>query len=167
MKTVNEKLETVYREERVAVFHTALMYLKDAAAAEDVMQDVFLTYHAELSRGNTVRHLRAWLLTVTRRRCLNLLRDGKRVDPTDDVCTVSQEDPASSVIERHTLQTVLARLTQEERLAFSLHHLDGYTYREIAHGLDCPTGTVQTRCRAARRKVRAALQEMRREEESV
>ena len=167
MKTVNERLEKVYREERVAVYHTALTYLKDAAAAEDVMQDVFLTYYAELTRGNTVRHLRAWLLTVTRRRCLNLLRDGGRVDPMGELPTVTAEDPASAVIERHTVRTVLSCLTQEERLAFSLHYLDGYTYREIAEGLDCPTGTVQTRCRIARRKVHAALQNMRREEESV
>jgi len=164
VKTVNDKLEQAYREERVAVYHTALTYLKDSAAAEDVMQDVFLAYHTALSGAEPVRHRRAWLLTVTRHRCLNKLRDGGRVEPMEEIPAVVEEDPAAAVEERHTVETILACLTREERLAFTLHHLDGYTYWAIARGLDCPVGTVQTRCRAARRKVRNLLQAMHREE---
>ena len=49
------------------------------------------------------------------------------------------------------------RLSDEERQAFALHHLDGFRYREIAAGLEVPVGTVQSRCRAARKKLKEAL----------
>ena len=64
--------EQVYATHRAAVYHTALSFLKNAATAEDVMQDVFLSYHNTLQTGKPLRHLRARLLTATRHRCLNV-----------------------------------------------------------------------------------------------
>lgn len=149
------QLEAVYTAQRAAVYHTALSFLKNAAAAEDVMQDVFLAYYQVLCDKTPVRHVRAWLLTVTRRKCLNLLRDSHPEESTDDLTalTAPLEDPS----ERLAIRQALAALSEDERLAFSLHYIDGYKYREIAAGLDWPIGTVQTRCRTARRKLRAAL----------
>lgn len=51
MKGNVKQLDRVYREQRTAVYHTALTLLKDAAAAEDVMQEVFLSYYRELEQG--------------------------------------------------------------------------------------------------------------------
>ncbi|MBO5798296.1 MAG: sigma-70 family RNA polymerase sigma factor [Clostridia bacterium] len=147
--------EQVYATHRAAVYHTALSFLKNAATAEDVMQDVFLSYYNTLQEGKPVRHLRAWLLTATRHRCLNVLRDSKPEELTDDVTELVA--PVADLSERVALREALAVLTAEEHLAFSLHYLDGYKYREIAAGLDWPVGTVQTRCRTARRKLQAAL----------
>jgi RNA polymerase sigma-70 factor (ECF subfamily) len=56
-------------------------------------------------------------------------------------------------------------LDEQQRLVFSLHYLDGYTYKEIAQGLDIPVGTVQTRCRAACKKLREVLRNMQTREE--
>ena len=42
---------------------------------------------------------------------------------------------------------------------FCLHCLDGYGYRELAEGLELPIGTVQTRVRTARRRLKELLHE--------
>lgn len=166
MRDNAKQLDKVYREQRTAVFHTALSLLKDAPAAEDVMQEVFLSYYRELEQGRDVRHLRAWLLTATRNRCYNVLRDGWRETPMEEIPAVTaSSDPLTDVQQQDTVERVLACLSDDARLVFSLHYLDGYTYRQIARGLDIPMGTVQTRCRLARKKLRAALHDMNEREE--
>lgn len=166
MKDNAKRLDTVYREQRAAVYHTALTLLKDAAAAEDVMQEVFLSYYRELEKGRQVRHLRAWLLTATRNRCYNALRDGRREELMEEIPVVmTAPDPLTDVQQQDVVERVLDCLSEDERLVFTLHCLDGYTYREIATGLHIPMGTVQTRCHMARKKCRAALRELTEQEE--
>lgn len=86
----------------------------------------------------------------------------------EELLTVTaSSDPLTDVQQQDTVERALACLTDDERLAFSLHYLDGYTYRQIAEGLDVPMGTVQTRCRLARKKLRAALHTMNEREEAL
>ena len=168
MKGNVKQLDRVYREQRTAVYHTALTLLKDAAAAEDVMQEVFLSYYRELEQGREVRYLKAWLLAATRNRCYNALRDGRREELTEELPTVTTApDPLTDIQQQDAVERAFAYLGDDERLAFSLHYLDGYTYRQIAEGLDIPMGTVQTRCRLARKKLRDALCEMNEREEAL
>lgn len=166
MKDIARQLDSVYREHRAAIYHTALTLLKNTASAEDVMQEVFLSYYRELQQGKPVRHLRTWLLTVTRNRCLNILRNTDRELPVEELPAVVTDDPMQNVQQQDMVEQVLACLTQDERLAFSLHCLNGYTYRQIAAGLGIPVGTVQTRCHTARQKLRAELQRLNKREEA-
>lgn len=149
---MNRQTQELYRRHRTAVYHLALSYLKSPAAAEDVMQDVFV---ALIEADGAIRHPAAWLMTATRNRCLNRLRDGGRETPwetlPEGVGPPEREDALF-------VEQMLALLTEDERRAFALHYLDGYRYREIAEGLDIPLGTVQTRCRIARKKLRMALE---------
>lgn len=124
---------------------------------EDICQEVFLALYNTWEKGEKVRHLRAWLLTVTRNRCKNHLRDGLRERPTADDSGVwdipAADDDALLVKE------LLGSLPPDERLVFCLHCLDGYGYRELAEGLELPIGTIKTRVHAARRRLKALLHE--------
>lgn len=168
MKDNAKRLDKAYREQRTAVYHTALALLKSAATAEDVMQEVFLAYYRELEQGREVRHLKAWLLTATRNRCYNVIRDGRREQPADELPDIAaRSDPFADLQGQDVVDRALACLNDDERLVFCLHYLDGYTYRQIAEGLAVPMGTVQTRCRIARGKLRAALDEIYEREEAL
>ena len=148
---MTERVQELYRQYGTAVYHLALGYLKDSAAAEDVMQDVFI---ALLEQQQPVRHPRAWLLTDTRHRCLNVLRDGR----FEMVYEILPETPCDNTQDEALfVEQMLSILSDEERQAFALHYLDGFRYREIAEGLEVPTGTVQSRCRTARKKLKEAL----------
>lgn len=145
------KTQELYKRYRTAVYHLALSYLHDASAAEDVLQDVFV---ALLEAKDSIRQPRAWLLTATRHRCLNVLRDTR----LETACDTLPETGCDGVSDDALfVEQMLSLLSEEERRAFSLHHLDGFRYREIAEGLELPVGTVQSRCRAARKKLKAAL----------
>lgn len=145
------RAQELYKRYQTAVYHLALSYLHDASAAEDVLQDVFV---ALLEAKDTIRQPRAWLLTATRHRCLNILRDARfevTCEAVPEACVDGVPEDALFV------EQMLCLLTEEERRAFSLHYLDGFRYREIAEGLELPVGTVQSRCRAARKKLQQAL----------
>lgn len=155
--SVVKSFETVYQTHRVAIYHTAVSFLHDPSAAEDVMHDVFLTYYEHLQTESPIRNLRAWLLTVTRNRCRNILRTVSREQPEDDPSTPDAADLSPPLHERGEIEQLLTCLTDEEKLVFSLHCLDGYTYRELSVGLDMPIGTIQTRCHTARKKLKQAI----------
>lgn len=161
MRYSGKASDTVYDTYRTAVYHTALAFMKDSALAEDVLQDVFLAYYREVQQ-NAVRHVRAWLLTATRNRCCNLLREYKREWLTEEVTAETATDPTREVEDGDVVNRALSVLTEAEKLMFSLHYLDGYTYKEIAEGLEMPIGTVQTRCHTARKKLRRTVRNMER-----
>ena len=166
-QSTHQQFIALYEAHRTPVYHLALSLLRDAAAAEDILQEVFLTLFETMAKGEPLRNLKAWLLTVTRNRCLNLLRDGRFERPEEEpfsadamvAAITAGPDAEDEAMDRMLSRQVLACLSPEENLVFCLHCLDGYKYREIARGLELPMGTVQTRCRAARRKLQAALRE--------
>ena len=148
---MHSKAQELYNRYRTAVYHLALSYLHQPSAAEDVLQDVFVTL---LEAKEPIRQPRAWLLTVTRRRCLNALRDARfevLCENLPEDCTDGAQDDAVFV------EQMLSLLSEDERRAFTLHYLDGFRYREIAAGLELPVGTVQSRCHTARKKLKDAL----------
>ena len=151
----------LYETYRVPVYHTALTVLKNRAAAEDVLQEVFVTAYETLEGGGNIRNFRAWILKVAHNRALNALRAGGREFPEEEL---PLPEPAAGVedevIGRILSAQVLQCITPEENLAFSLHCLDGYTYREIAEAFQLPVGTVQTRCRTARKKMKEAIRRL-------
>ena len=151
---------SIYEANRTPVYHLALSMLRDTAAAEDAMQEVFLVLYENLAEKKVLRNVRAWLLTVTRNRCLNLLRDGRYERPAEELILPASSNPEDEVMSRLLSQHILRQISAEENLVFSLHCLDGYKYREIAKGLELPLGTVQTRCRTARQKLKAALEKL-------
>lgn len=150
---MSDRIRELYRQYRTAVYHLALSYLHDGAAAEDVLQEVFVTL---LESKEPLHRPRAWLLTVTRHRCLNRLRDTR----LETACDTLPETPCDGGEgDALFVEQMLCLLSEDERRAFTLHCLDGFRYREVAEGLGVPVGTVQSRCRAARRKLQAALAE--------
>lgn len=156
----HEAFDALYEQFRTPVFHLALAIVKDPAAAEDVMQEAFIAAYTTLAHG-PIHHFRSWILKVTRNRALNLVRDQRFETPCELPTWVeptgSQED---QVLDHLMLAKVLRSISQEEHLIFTLHCLDGYTYREIAAVLEMPIGTVQTRCHIAKKKLKAALAAM-------
>ncbi|MBQ5840371.1 MAG: RNA polymerase sigma factor [Clostridia bacterium] len=150
---MKKKTQELYERYRTAVYHLALSYLHDAAAAEDVLQDVFVTL---LESTQPLHHPRAWLLTATRHRCLNRLRDTRYETVCDTLPEAAYDGEQGDAV---FVEQLLGLLSEEERRAFTLHWLDGFRYREIAAGLELPVGTVQSRCHAARKKLKRALAE--------
>lgn len=156
-----------------SVYRQAHWMLGDPHAADDICQETFLRAYRKLSSFHD-GSLRAWLLTIANRLCLDELRRRKRrpvlpLEPVgeDGVEYIPQEwpiDPAPSpeeqaerAIQLQILHQSLARLTPEWRLIITLVDLQGYDYAQTAKILAIPLGTVKSRLARARRQLRQTL----------
>lgn len=162
--------EALYLRFATLVYSTSLQVLGDAHAAEDMTQEIFLRLwrrpdHYDPSRGRFV----SWLLSVTRNRAIDELRNrGRRrrfeTDPPEAAEASpdpdTQLDPAAAALvseSRAALIEAMRSLPPEQRQAIELAYFGGMTQAEIATKLNQPLGTIKTRVRLGMQKMRAAL----------
>ncbi|MGE5635679.1 MAG: RNA polymerase sigma factor [Nocardioidaceae bacterium] len=162
------QFDRAYRHHHSAMLATAERVLRDAGAAEDVVQDVFvhLWRHPD-SYDERRGALRAYLTMLTRSRALDryrsravrdaaLERSARASDPGSDV----HEDAAQPVIRREGRRQVLralGTLPEDQREAVLLAFGRELTAREIAATSGVPLGTAKSRVRLGLQKARGAL----------
>jgi len=163
-----EALGLLYRRFARVIFGMAVQSL-DRAAAEDLVQDVFLAVWRNARRFDPERGtVRAWVLQITHFRLLNELRRRSRQpevmpDPEGLVLAdlpASDPGPAEATWEQHrrtVLKSALDELPRPQREALSLAFLDDLTHEQVAAELGLPLGTAKTRIRAGLQKLRGTL----------
>lgn len=158
-----------YRRLSPLALAAANRVLRDEAAAEDVVQDVFMhlwlrpgafdpargtltSYITMLARS---RALDRWRTRSARESAVDRSADEARVHATD------QESAAEPVIRRERSQTLLGALDElpdDQRDAVLLAYGRGLTAQEIARATNIPLGTAKSRVRLGLRKARETLQ---------
>src|SRR3954463_13670501 len=160
-----EALAEAYRRHGGAVFGLAKRLLGDAAVAEELVQEVFLRLWDQPEKFDPSRGtLRAYLLAHCHGRSVDVLRSDasrRRREERDALRTAEAgEDLPHEVwaltVAEHVREAVLA-LPVGERQAIELAYFGGHTYREVAHLLEEPEGTVKSRIRAGLRRMRDSL----------
>jgi RNA polymerase sigma-70 factor (ECF subfamily) len=140
----------------------------DAAAAEDVVQDVFLTVWRQAHTFDAARgSVRAWIATITQSRVANELRRRRRrpVDGDRDGAKLARmtddrpgpPDVAWRAFRRDALRAALDALPPPQRKALGLAYFEEMSHEQIASVLELPLGTVKTRIRSGMQKLRGWL----------
>ncbi len=156
-----DALAEVYLQHKGAVYAFALSILRQAHAAEDVMQETFLqlwnaagTY---VPRGQSAL---PWLLGITKNTALKHLRAAQRSGiPMEELPETPGADPFLAVENRIVTQAVMEKLNAEERQIVVLHAVAGMKHREIAELLDKPLSTILNKYRRALKKLESYLGE--------
>lgn len=164
--------EPLYQATVRKMLGVAYQVLRNRAAAEEVVQDVYLKIwkHPEcfdLAKGRAL----VWLLVVTRRQCLDVIRRNRRVsyvDPAD--LEADADNPLTSVVwdsdptdaidqeqKNGLLRDCLSTLNSNYREAIVLAYWRGWTIDETAHHLDKPLGTVKSWIRRGLLSLRECL----------
>ena len=144
------------------VYSVALRVLRDPAAAEDVLQEIFMqVWRSPDSFTSAKGSLGGWLAVVARNRSIDTLRRRRPSDSVEDVilaspCNIAVEVERSSLMER--AREVIAILPREQRKTLEMAFFDGLTHSEIAELTGDPLGTVKTRIRSALITLRKAFQ---------
>ncbi len=156
---VRADLEEVFRAAYPRVVGVAARVLGSRDEAEDVAQEVFLTFgRSSVPAGEAwgwlsvaaahtaLNHLRSDRRRTTRERAMH---DGDPVGP----------DAADAVVlrdERRRVRSALARLPRKQAVVLVLRH-SGLTYAEVAAALDLSPGSVGTTLRRAESALRKEL----------
>src|SRR2546429_280997 len=138
---VSPAFEGLFRAEYARVVGIAHRVLADQAEAEDVAQDVFVSFY----RGHPADapYARAWLHAAAAHAALNALRGRDRRSRREAAQAVPLEatavdDPAVTVAASETrdeVRAVLARLPERSAAMLALRYA-GLSYAEIAARLD-------------------------------
>lgn len=151
-----ERFSHLMQSHMDSVFRLAFSYLKNRADAEDVTQTVFLSLYKTDRTFESERHIKNWLMRVTANACKKHWRSphSRTVELTEDAgAPVFEEERWSELF-----YAILA-LEQKYRTVIVLYYYEGYTIGEIARLLSLPPGTVGTRLRRARERLKDYLTE--------
>ncbi|RXZ82646.1 sigma-70 family RNA polymerase sigma factor [Paenibacillaceae bacterium] len=149
---LNESLKLAVVNYSDSLLKVAFTYLKSVAEAEEVVQDVFLTYLKKSPVFENSEHEKAWLIRTTINRSKNVLKAGwfRSRNPIPEHLTYL---PAE---EQTLLQAVMA-LNSKYRLPIHLHYYEGYSIDEIATILHAKPATVGTWLARGRQHLKEAI----------
>lgn len=150
-----------------SLYRTALRLTRDAADAEDLVQDTYLKAFRAAATFRPGTNLRAWLFTILHNTARNRRRDHARQAVEVDSQLVEQaaefggsgatsqfETPETIMIRdalAPELQGAIDDLPDAFRQAVWLRDVEEFTYGEIAQMLSIPIGTVMSRISRGRR----------------
>ena len=151
--------ETLVRSYAPAVLAVCLANTRNLHDAEDAMQDVFLKAISNFHSLRDHSRVRAWLLQIARRTCIDHRR--RRVLRA----TIPDDVPAPTVssgpdIER--LHAALAQLPEDYRETIALYYLDGRSCAGAAESLGISEAAVRQRLVRARLMLHDLLTEEKR-----
>jgi RNA polymerase sigma-70 factor (ECF subfamily) len=155
----------IYDRYSARIYNFAFRFLKNAEAAEDATQEVFVKMmkHAGQFQGDA--KLSTWLFSITANWCRDYLRkaDNKAKEAEDVLLSLptSPEHSPERNLERREdelrVQRALSALTPEQREAILLSRYQGLSYAEIAQIAGCSEGAVKTRVFRAMETLKKAL----------
>lgn len=153
-----EALMSLYARYGSAVYGLALRVTGQAAAAEEVTQDIFFKVWQQPDRWNPMLgRFPSWLLATTRNAAIDRLRRDRRATRTESATldahaeSLGEGSPFDDPLwaDGQELRRLLGALPAEQRELIELAFYRGHTHSELASLLGLPLGTVKTRLRTA------------------
>jgi RNA polymerase sigma-70 factor (ECF subfamily) len=163
------QFDDAYRQLAPQAIAAARRVLRDDAAAEDVVQDVFMQLWLRPSSYDARRGpLSAYVTMMSRSRALDRWRSRSARDAAVErtkeevrITGVGAEEPADEQVIRRDrnrrLAGAISHLPSEQRDALLLAYGKGMSASEIAEATAIPLGTAKSRLRLGLRKTRENL----------
>ncbi len=131
----------------------AMSLTRDAAAADDLVQDSILKAWKNFDKFAEGTNLRAWLFTILRNTFYSNLRKSKReVSDTDGAmaATLSEKPEHDGRLAMADFEKVFGQLPVEQREALILVGASGLSYEEAAETCQVAVGTIKSRVNRGR-----------------
>ena len=147
------------------LYSLAYQIVRDAGAAEDIVQEVFMAVWRSAGRFDPTKGSPAgWLFSLARHKSIDLLRRETTarsrsvdVDLTLEPAAEDVEQEAWLGIRRDRTLHRLEALPAAQREAVELAFFGGLTHVEVAERLGIPLGTAKTRIRTGLLRLRDLL----------
>jgi RNA polymerase sigma-70 factor, ECF subfamily len=130
--------------------------------ADDLVQ---VALERALARAHQLRPdaaLAGWVFGILRHAWIDELRArarSERVFALEEIGQNVGDAGQDAQAERLSVQDAMGRLPRDQRLAVALVLIEGFSYKEAAHVIDVPIGTLTSRLARAREALQAMLGE--------
>jgi RNA polymerase sigma factor (sigma-70 family) len=156
------------------VFNTVLGLLQNAEDAEDVTQEVFIKVYESIGQFKGEAALSTWIYRIAVTRSLEYLRMKKRKKRFAFLTSLFGENneplhepkdfnhPGIQLDNREKgklLFRKISELPENQRVAFTLHKVEGLSYQEVALTMDTTVAAVESLIHRARQNLRRTLAE--------
>jgi RNA polymerase sigma-70 factor (ECF subfamily) len=167
--------ELIMRRHNRRLFRLARSVLRNAAEAEDVVQETYVRAFARLGEFRGPDGFAAWLARIAYNEALGRVRSSSRVVSLHDhvsagdgdgdvrrVDTMTSPHPDPEHLTGHSelrrlLEAAIDALPDDFRAVFVLRAVEGMSVAETAQALAIPPETVKTRLHRARHRLQEAL----------
>lgn len=156
-----EALEELYDAASASLYGLALWLTRDREDAADVVSEAFVRLAEQGERLTRVRDPRAWLLVVTHRLAVDVVRRRRRrpSDPLDAAeLVVAVADDPGRARDASRASALLAELPTTQREAVYLRHYADCTFAVIGRITGVPIFTAASRYRLGIRRLRRLLE---------
>jgi RNA polymerase sigma-70 factor (ECF subfamily) len=161
------------------MYSAAFRLTRNAADAEDLIQETFLRAYRGFHQFQEGTNLKAWLYRILMNTFINSYRKKQREPRTisdeevedwylyskmaDEGLEPSAETSVIESLPDEDVQEALQSLPEQFRAAVLLADVEGFSYKEIAEITDVPIGTVMSRLHRGRRALQKRLWDVVRE----
>jgi len=136
------------KQHQSLVFSLAYHFLRDAALAEELAQEVFMQLHRDLRSLESEQHVEYWLRRVTTHRAIDYGRRQqreRRLIPLESAPELSTPPRTGDPLLSESLRKLVAALPERLRAIVILRFQEDLDPTEIAKILDMPVNTVKSR----------------------
>ncbi len=163
------KMETMEAEEvsqLVDEYYTPLYRFAygltgNAEDAADYTQQTFYLLQTKGRQVRDPRRIKSWLFSTLYHQFVDRVRKKKRFphyELNDEIRQESTGAHPRDTIDSKTAVAALSRLDERYRAPLVLFYLESHSYREISEALDIPIGTVMSRLRRGKDRLRSMLE---------
>lgn len=166
----------LYEETYKSKYYLALKYMKNKESAEDVLQDAYLKAFSKLGTLKQPEAFEGWLGMIVANTAKNmlvkknpLLFSEMAVDQEGEeyVYDVEDEDPEnqpelaySREETKELVHALLDGLSEEQRMAVLMFHLENASISEIAQAMECSENTVKSRLNYGRKNLKIQAEQL-------
>ena len=162
------------------VYNTALGIVQNAEDAEDIAQETFIQVHQSVSSFKGESKFSTWLYRITIAKALDHERRKKRKKRFAFVKNLIGED---NQVEVHppdfhhpgvvldkkenaaVLFKAISELPENQRIAFTLHKVDGLSYVEVSEVMETSVSSVESLMHRAKTNLRKKLEDFYKDKE--
>lgn len=159
------------------VFNTSLNFLGIKEDAEEITQDVFVEVHKSIASFKGGSTLKTWIYRIAITKSLDFQRRAQRKKRFAFLVSIgseNQDNLESSIIDHPGVDTEdkeraellfnkIEQLPENQKIAFTLHNMDGLSYKEIAETMNVSVSSVESLIFRSKKNLRKKLAEYYRE----
>jgi RNA polymerase sigma factor (sigma-70 family) len=150
------------------IFNICYYILHDRSDAEDTTQEVFVSIFQSIHSFRGEAQFSTWIFRLTLNKCYEKLRYKNRKKRVADTVLVEEQislelqdlSPEELLIKKQEvafLFEAIECLPENQRIAYTLHNMSEFTYKEIAESMNLSVSAIESLIHRAKQNLRKSL----------